>query len=119
MQHADLLKYLAAERTVCVEAGQDISRFLEQHDLLAILKSGEAQFVTASGQTTTILKPGTPLGLLRGEDNTGRVVALTDCELIPQGEKELMTLIEFNPRFTVDLLGVLRDTLHEIVKLVP
>ena len=119
MQRAEILKYLTAERTVCVEAGQDISRFLEQHDLLAILKSGEAQFVSASGQSTVILKPGTPLGLLRREENTGRVIALSDCELIPQDEKELMTLIEFNPRFTLDLLGVLRDTLHEIVKLVP
>ena len=121
MQKADILKYFQAERSVRVEPGQDISKFLEENDLLAVLKSGEAQFVSAGGGTSVMLKPGTPLGMLRGEisEDSGRVMAVTACELIPQNEQDLNTLIEFNPRFTADLLGVLRDTLYELVRRLP
>ncbi len=121
MPNADILKYFKSERTIRVEPGQDIGRFLEQNDLLAVLKSGEAQFVSAGGKTEVMLKPGTPLGMFRGDSNSneGRVTAVTECELIPQNEQDLKTLIEFNPRFTADLIGVLREMVEELVHRLP
>ena len=121
MQKANILKYLQAEKAVRIEPGQDIGKFLKENDLLAVLKSGEAQFVSSGGQTKVTLKPGTPLGLLRGEtsEDTGRVTAITECELIPQDQEKIDMLIEFNPRFTADLLGVLRETIHELIRRLP
>jgi hypothetical protein len=121
MATADILKYFKAERTIQVEAGHDIRQYLEQNDLLAVLKSGEAQFVSAGGKTTITLKPGTPLGMFKSEpaEKAGRVTAISQCELIPLDEKGIRTLIEFNPRFTNDLLGVLRDNIGDLIKILP
>ena len=121
MQNADILKYVKSERTVRVEPGQNISQFLEQNDLLAVLKSGEAKFVSGGGQTEVMLKPGIPLGLLRGAPSSevGNVTAVTECELIPQTEQDLKTLIEFNPRFTADLIGVLTAAMDTLVRRLP
>ena len=121
METADILRYFQAERTIQIEPGQDIGEFLEQNDLLAVLKSGDADFISAGGQTTSRLKPGTPLGLLRNEpaNEVGRIIAVTECELVPQTNEQIRRLIEFNPRFTDDLLGVMRDVVHDLVRLLP
>lgn len=121
MKRSDILKYFEAKRTIEIEAGKDIRDFLKQNDLLAVLKSGEVEFVSAGGQTTVRLAPGTPLGMLRAEspDDLGRVTAVSRCELIPLDEQSVANLVKFNPRFASDLLGVMQDTVHDLVKLLP
>ena len=121
MEKADILKYFRAERAITIEAGSDIGKYLEENDLLAILKNGEVEFVSAGGQTRVVLEPGTPLGMLRRESpgELGQLTALSKCELIPLDERKVASVFEFNHNFAVDLVGVMRNTVHDLVRLLP
>ena len=121
MEKADILKYFKAERTIRIEPGSDIRKYLEENDLLAILKDGQAEFVSAGGQTRIMLEPGTPLGILKGESpsEVGQVTAVSECELIPLDEQEVANVFEFNRNFARDLVGVMCDTVRDLVKLLP
>lgn len=121
MDSPDILKYLKFQKTVRVEAGSDIREFLQENDLLAVLKAGAVELVSARGHTRVALKPGTPLGILRSDpvEAYGKVIAIEACELIPLDEEGVITLIENNPRFTKDLIGVLIETVGDLVRLLP
>ena len=121
MDDPEILKYFRAERTIKIEPGSDIREFLEESDLLAILKSGEVEFESAGGQTRVSLKPGTPLGILKNDSVEGRanVTAIGSCELVPLDEDDVAKLVEFNPRFAHDLIGVMVATVNDLVRLLP
>lgn len=118
MGEPDILKYLKADRTVVVDPGSDISGFLDANDLLAVLKTGTAELTSESGKTRVTLKPGTPLGIFRKDPQRpkGSITAITECTLIPLDEEGLATLVEFNPRFTRDLLGVMVESVRSLVR---
>ena len=121
MEKADILKYFKFDPKIRIEAGSDIRKYLEENDLLAILKDGQAEFVSAGGQTRVMLEPGTPLGILKGESpsEVGRITAVSECELIPIDEQKLASVFEFNHNFARDLVRVMCNTVNDLLKLLP
>jgi CRP/FNR family cyclic AMP-dependent transcriptional regulator len=119
-QRTFFLNLLGGNEPAKVQAGQTIVEIGQPGGEAYMIKSGTARIDMFEGEHVVDLEPGDWIGLMGSIDGrpySNRIVAVTDCELIPIDRKRAEYLFREHPSFAFKIIQTMIDRFYVVQEL--